>query len=142
MIGQNVVAMQGRVARDPELRYTREGTAICHFSIQISVKQGKTDFFNWTIWGDQGEKFGKRYKKGDIVNVHGKAVMDQWDDKQTGKNRTAIKFVGSYSLACLPYEEEDENPSPPPERPKQAPAAARGSTEEQGEFGDDDDIPF
>ncbi len=76
----NKVFLMGNLTRDPELKYTPQGTAIAKFSIAVSrsFKGGdgemkkQTDFFNIIVWGKQGENCSKYLLKGRAVHVEGR----------------------------------------------------------------------
>ena len=85
----NVVTLVGRMARDPELRYTTTtGTAMCTFTIavdrQYSNKEGQkvTDFFNVVSWGKQAENCGKYLKKGSKVAVEGSISTSKYKNNK------------------------------------------------------------
>ncbi|MDO8756615.1 MAG: single-stranded DNA-binding protein, partial [Elusimicrobiota bacterium] len=73
---QNTVLLTGRLTRDPELKYTASGTAMCRFALAINRrykdKSGEfkddTTFVNCVIWREAGERVGKTVKKGALVH--------------------------------------------------------------------------
>lgn len=73
----NRVTIEGHLGKDPELRTTQGGTAVCNFSIGVSEgKQGdenrETEWFNVVLWKWAAEKAAKELKKGDAVHIEGK----------------------------------------------------------------------
>ncbi len=104
----NVVVLGGNLVRDPELRYTPSGTAICEFTIANSKKyksndewMEKTGFYNCLCWGKRGEVIAEYFKKGKQILVRGELEFQQWENKE-GQKVNAIKvqvqdfdFVGS-----------------------------------------------
>ena len=90
----NTVLLQGNLSRDPNLKYTPQGTAVCEFSIAVNEeyedKQGQkkqtTTFVDCKSWRGMAEKVGE-YRKGAATVVMGKLRTDSWEDKQTGQKR-------------------------------------------------------
>jgi single-strand DNA-binding protein len=96
MANFNKIMLMGNIVRDPEVRYTANGTAVCSTSMAINERyrsaQGEdreeTCFIDLTIWGKQGETLKQYVKKGDPLFVEGTLKLDQWQDKATGANRS------------------------------------------------------
>ena len=98
----NVVTLVGRMARDPELRYTTStGTAMCTFTIavdrQYSNKEGQkvTDFFNVVSWGRQAENIVNYTAKGSLVAIKGSIENNPYET-QTGEKRYSTKVNAEY----------------------------------------------
>lgn len=82
----NKVILMGRLARDPEVRYSTSGKTVAKFSIAVNrrFKQDNgpdTDFFNCTTFGKQAEFVEKYLKKGTKVVVSGRIQNDNYTDK-------------------------------------------------------------
>ncbi|RPJ58249.1 MAG: single-stranded DNA-binding protein [Dehalococcoidia bacterium] len=96
----NQVSLIGRLTKDPELRYTATGYAICGFSIANNdcykkdneVKE-EVSFFDITAWGAMGENCNKYLKKGSMVAITGKLKQQRWNDKDTNETRSKIGVV-------------------------------------------------
>jgi single-strand DNA-binding protein len=132
----------GRLTADPELN-EYGGTSKVEFSIAVSDirkdKEGnkieEVDFFNCFAWASGAEAIAKYFKKGDLIMVHCKAKQDRWEDRETGKKRTAINYrVNEFEF--LPYNSPDKKG----ESNETATSAATSSS--GGGASDDDDIPF
>jgi single-strand DNA-binding protein len=136
----NKVILVGNLGRDPELRYTPQGTPVCSFSMATNERrkdktgemQDHTTWFRVTLWGRQAETASQYLTKGRPVYIEGRLRVEEWTDRD-GKARhtlevhaTEMQFIGGGRGA-----EE-----PPMER-----AAAAGVAGEQAEMADDD-IPF
>jgi len=89
----------GRVGRDPELRYTVDGTPVASFSLAVSEswkgkdgnKQERTEWVNCTAWRKLAEIIGQYVKKGSLVYVEGKMQSREYDGKDgTTKKVTEI----------------------------------------------------
>ena len=96
---QNTVLLTGRLTRDPELKYTASGTAMCRFSLAVNrrykdPKSGEwkddTTFVNCVIWREAGERVGKAVKKGAPVHVEGRLRSYDYTDKE-GNKRSGIE---------------------------------------------------
>jgi single-strand DNA-binding protein len=95
--GINTVTVSGNLTRDPELRSTGGGTAVCGFGIAWNERrkdqQGNwgdvAHFFDVTVWGGQGEWVAKNLTKGTGVVVSGELRYRKWQDQQ-GNNRSAV----------------------------------------------------
>lgn len=95
---QNTVLLTGRLTRDPELKYTANGTAMCRFSLAINRRykdktgeyKDDTTFVNCVIWRDAGERVGKTVKKGSPVHVEGRLRSYDYQDKE-GNKRSGIE---------------------------------------------------
>lgn len=92
----NVVAIMGRLVRDPELRQTQSGKDVASFTIACdrNRKDVPADFIPVTAW-DKTAQFACRYfQKGSLIAIDGRLQSRQYQDKN-GKNRTAIEVVAS-----------------------------------------------
>jgi len=140
----NKVILVGNLGRDPELRYTPQGTPVCSFSMATNERrkdkagemQDQTTWFRVTLWGRQAETASQYLTKGKPVYIEGRLRVEEWTDRD-GKprhtlevNATDMQFIGG-------GRGEGE---PPMERA----AAAGGGAPERSEPADvaDDDIPF
>ena len=109
MASFNKVMLMGNLTRDPELRFTSNGSAVASFGLAVNrkFKQGdewKDDvcFVDITAWGRQAETCKDYLRKGSSVMVEGRLKYDQWQDRDTGKTRsklnvtaTNVQFLGS-----------------------------------------------
>ena len=87
----NKVWLTGRLARDPELRYTANNKAVCDFTIATNrpvVRDGErvADFINCRVWNKSAENLEKYQTKGNLIAVVGRLQVDKYTDKE-GKNR-------------------------------------------------------
>lgn len=101
MASLNSCSFIGNLTKDPEIKYTPKGTAIADFSLAINrnyttaegEKREETTFLEFTAWAKLAEVIGEYCKKGRPLYVGARAVVDSWDDKETGKKRYKTKFV-------------------------------------------------
>ena len=98
----NSVLLEGNLTRDPELRYTPKGTAVCTFSIacnryykQEEEMQQEVSYFDVTTWMRLAEVCGEYLKKGRGVRVVGRLKQDRWSDPE-GQNRSKVHVVAEH----------------------------------------------
>lgn len=98
----NKVQLIGNVTRDPEVKFTQSGTAVCEIILAINRKyknqSGETvdevTYVSVTFWTKIAELIGKYARKGSAIYTEGRLTQDSWEDKQTGKKQTKTKIVG------------------------------------------------
>jgi single-strand DNA-binding protein len=150
MASFNKVILLGNLTRDPEVRYTPKGSAVCdlglavnrNYTLDSGEKREEVTFVDVVLWARLAEIAGEYLKKGRPVFIEGRLQMDSWDDKQTGQKRTKIRVVGETMqlLGSRPSGstggggESQETERPPRTAEKAAPAAKAEP--------DDDEIPF
>ena len=101
MANLNKVMLIGNLTRDPELRVTPKGTAICTFSIAVNRKfkddsggeREEVTYVDIEAWGKSGENISKYVTKGRPLFVEGRLRLDQWEDKTTKEKRSRMKVV-------------------------------------------------
>ena len=102
MASVNKVMLLGNLTRDPEVRYTPKGTAVCDLGLATNrVRTGdngerieEVTFVDVTMWGRSAELCGQYLSKGRSVFIEGRLQLDQWDDKTTGQKRSRLRVVG------------------------------------------------
>ena len=100
----NKVFLIGRLSRDPELRHTTSGTAVCQINVAISrpVAQGnepQTDFINVVVWNRQAENVARYLAKGRQIAIEGRIQTRNYDNAE-GK-RTYVTEVIASNVECL-----------------------------------------
>jgi single-strand DNA-binding protein len=105
----NKITIVGNLGRDPELRYTPQGNAVCNFTMATNEKrrdksgesQDVTTWFRITLWGKQAENASKYLTKGSSIYIEGRLRVEEWSDRD-GKNRytldvhaTDMQFIGA-----------------------------------------------
>ena len=101
---QNNVMLVGRLTRDPELRRTSTGKAVCSFDVAIGRrfkdqatgewKDADPTFVPVIVWGDQAERCGERLKKGVPVHVEGRLQTNKWEGND-GQKRSRLEVIAS-----------------------------------------------
>ena len=92
----NKIIIVGNLGRDPELRYTPQGTAVCNFSMATNEKrrdksgemQDITTWFRITLWNRQAENASKYLQKGSSVYIEGRLKLDEWTDRDGNTRQT------------------------------------------------------
>ena len=98
----NKIIIVGNLGRDPELRYTPQGTAVCNVSVATSEKrkdktgelQDITTWFRVTLWGKQAETASKYLTKGKPVYLEGHLRVEEWTDRE-GAQRYTLEVHGT-----------------------------------------------
>jgi single-strand DNA-binding protein len=120
----NKITIVGYLGRDPELRYTPQGTAVCNFSVATTEKRrnarGETEehtiWFRVTAWGRQAEVANEYLAKGRQVYVEGRLRLEEYTDREGNLrlsaevNASDIHFLGQRGDATNGVAERaDEN---------------------------------
>ena len=98
----NKVILLGNLTRDPEVRYTPKGSAVCdlglavnrQYSLDNGEKREEVTFVDVVLWARLAEIAGEYLKKGRPVFIEGRLQLDTWDDKQSGQKRSKLRVVG------------------------------------------------
>ncbi len=96
----NKVFLLGNLTREPELRYTPGGAAVCEFGMAMnrsytSNNQQKEEvcFVDIVVWSKAAELCQRYLTKGSQALVEGRLQYDQWEDKATGKRSSRLRVV-------------------------------------------------
>jgi single-strand DNA-binding protein len=95
----NRVVLTGNLTRDPELRSTPGGLAICKLGIAVNTRrknsegqwEEKPNFFRVTVFGRQAESCGTYLKKGRPVAIDGRLEWSSWEND--GQKRESIDII-------------------------------------------------
>jgi single-strand DNA-binding protein len=140
MASVNKAILIGNLGKDPELRYTPSGAAVCNFPIATTEKwrdkqtnelKESTDWHNIVLWGKQAENAKEYLQKGSPVYIEGRIQTRSYDDKD-GNRRWITEIVGQrMQFLGRPGEPRREESAPPPDMEQPEPLAE-----------EDDDLPF
>ena len=153
MASFNKVILLGNLTRDPEVRYTPKGSAVCDLGIALNrvytteggEKREEVTYVDVVLWSRLAEIAGEYLKKGRPIFIEGRLQLDTWDDKQSGQKRSKLRVIGETMQllggrppgAAGAAETGEENqtsrtarPITPPPKPAAAPEP------------DEDEIPF
>ncbi|MBA3334556.1 MAG: single-stranded DNA-binding protein [Pyrinomonadaceae bacterium] len=111
----NKIIVVGNLGRDPELRYTPQGNAVCDFSVATNEKrrdkagemQSVVTWFKITLWGKQAENASKYLTKGSAVYIEGRLRIEEWTDRD-GNNRHSLE-VNATDMQFLSSNRNDES---------------------------------
>src|ERR1051325_11347579 len=106
MASFNKITIVGYLGRDPEIRYTSQGTAVCDFSVATTERrkdkagdlQEITTWFRVSLFGRQAEIAHQYLSKGRQVYIEGMLSQREWTDKD-GQTRTGLEVRGSASAS-------------------------------------------
>lgn len=105
----NKVILIGNLGRDPEVRYTPNGTAVAQISIatteawkdkQSGENQERTEWHRVVMYSRLAEIAGEYLRKGSKVFVEGRMQTRKWQDKTSGQDRYTTEVIGD-SLQML-----------------------------------------
>lgn len=140
MASVNKAILIGNLGKDPDLRYTPSGSAVCSFPIATTEKwrdqqsnemKEKTEWHNIVLWGKTAEIAKEYLQKGSPVYIEGRIQTRQYEDKE-GVKRWFTEIVGQRMqfLGRRGDNQRDDSTPPPPDM------ASEPMSEE------DDDLPF
>ena len=163
----NKIIIVGNLGRDPELRYTPQGVAVCSFSMATNEKrrdksgelQDITTWFKITLWRDKAETAAKYLTKGSTVYIEGRLRIEEWTDRDNNNRYTLdvqatdMQFIGSRSDTVSSPSEysggavggyEDHEPSYSGGAPSGGGGTSSASSQSRTAPApnQDDDIPF
>lgn len=147
MASINRVIIVGNLTRDPELRHTPSGTALCKLGVAVNdrIKQGeewvdKANFFDVTVWGAQAESCSRYLSKGRQVAIDGRLDYQTWE--KDGQKRSKIEIVAQNVQFLGGRQDAGESQEAPVSAG--APSGLNPDTSDFDSPGgsSDDDIPF
>ena len=151
MSGVNKVFLLGHLGRDPEMRYTPDGTAIATLNVATSEtfkdrdgnKQERTEWHRVVFWSRAAEIAGEYLRKGSMAYVEGRLQTRKWTDKE-GQERYTTEIVGD-RLQLIGGRRDTDAPVEESRGQGQVPSTAMGGDGQlppasEEDFGDN--IPF
>ncbi|MDT8419360.1 MAG: single-stranded DNA-binding protein [Desulfuromonadales bacterium] len=136
----NKVILLGNLGKDPEMRYTPSGAAVCTFSLATSEKfkdksgqqQERTEWHNIVVWRQLAEICGKYLEKGKTVYLEGRIQTRSYDDRDGAKK---------YITEIVADQMRMVGGKPEGRKPESRQSSGGGGMSEPP-FNPDDDIPF
>ena len=89
----NIAILMGRMAKDPELRYTSGGKAYTNFTLAVQKTKDEADFVNCVAWEKTAETIAEYFRKGRKILVQGRLNVSSYE--QNGEKRKSTKVVVS-----------------------------------------------
>ena len=123
----NRIVLTGRLVRDPELRSTSSGIAVCNMRIAVDRNfkgqdgEKETDFIDVVAWRQSAEFAANYLKKGQLIAVDGRLQIREWEAQDGSKRRTAEVVVDRIEGI---------------DRPDRSDSAPAGETQEPESFSD------
>ena len=143
----NVVAIIGRMVKDPELKTTNSGKSVCSFRIandsgyKDASGQNQTNWLDVTAWGKTAEFVCKYFPKGSLIAIDGRLQTRQYQDKN-GHNRTAVEIVAN-NVSFAGSKNTGTVGGGVPDAPKASPRLSQGEPDaDYALIEDDGDLPF
>jgi single-strand DNA-binding protein len=151
MASVNKVILVGNLGRDPEVRYSTDGAAICNVSIATTSswkdkssgeKREETEWHRVSFFGKLAEIAGEYLKKGRPVYIEGRIKTRKYQDKETGADRYSTDIVAERMQMLGGREDSGAQTAnhAPQQRQQSAQAPQRQSAASLADM--DDDIPF
>ena len=123
MASLNKVILIGNLGRDPEVKYTQNGTAVANLSVatneawtdKAGEKQERTEWHRVVVWGKQAEICAQHLAKGKQVFVEGSLQTRSWDDRDGNKRYTTEIRAMRVLMLGRPEGGRAETEAQPPE---------------------------
>ena len=147
MSSLNKVLLIGRLGKDPEIRYTPDGSPVANFSLATSenwtdkngTRQERTEWHNIVAWRKLADLSKRFLTKGRQVYIEGRIQTREWDDRDGNKRRTTEVIANQMVLLGSRSEGGESHYA------AAAPGAQATTDSEEAPSGagiTDDDIPF
>lgn len=143
----NKVILMGRLARDPEVRYSQdaEPLAVTRFSLAVNRRfkregEADADFINCVAFGKNGEFAEKYFKKGQMMSIVGRLQVRSWEDRSGNKRwSTDVVVEETYFAESKASFEGRTGQS---HKPQEEPVQGAGGFYPIDESLENDDLPF
>ena len=107
----NSIILIGRLTKDPELRYTPNGKAVCSFTLAVDRPYGgdkkEADFINTVVWNKVGENCAQYLSKGRKAAVQGRLQVRSYED-DNGKRHYVTEVVAN-SVEFLEFSNKQQS---------------------------------
>lgn len=146
----NKIFLVGNLGRDPELRYTAQGTPVCSFSMATNERrkdrngemQDITTWFRITLWNRMAETASQYLQKGKQVFIEGRLRVEEYIDRD-GKPRHSLEVFGTDMQFIGSRSDSEGGSTGGSAAQSHAPAQTYGAQpSERPDDLSDDDIPF
>lgn len=145
----NRVIITGNLTRDAELRAAQSGTSILHIGVAVNDRwrnpqtdqwEDRPNYIDCVMFGNRAQSISRFLTKGTKVAVEGRLRWSQWQDRETGKNRSKVEVVvdelefmsprqdGPQAAPQGAYPQPQAYPAPQPQQPAYAPPQASWPT--------------
>lgn len=151
MASVNKVTLIGNLGRDPEVRYSPDGAAICNVSLATTSqwkdkasgeRREETEWHRVVFYNRLAEIAGEYLKKGRSIYVEGRIKTRKWADKETGQDRYSTEIIAD-QMQMLGGRDDDGGQREAPQRSQPAPRPQQAQQQSAASLADmDSDIPF
>jgi single-strand DNA-binding protein len=157
VVNLNRVVLTGNLTHDPELRSLQSGTSVCKLRVAVNTRrknttgewQDKSNFFDVTVWGANGENCARFLAKGRPVGIDGRLEWREWETPDGHKRQAveivadAIQFLGARDNTHEPTSGFTPRDDVPVDTADFQPAGARPGDDTPSDDNDEhEDIPF
>ncbi len=142
----NIVVLIGRLTRDPELRFTPNGKAVCQFSLAVDRPfigadgEKQADFINIVVWGKPAESCARYLAKGKLAAVDGRLQIRSYTDND-GEKRWVTEVIARSVRFLSPADKQSEQNASAPAYDEED-AWADGEPWAGGDLPVAGDLPF
>lgn len=144
----NKVILLGRMARDPEVRFTQgnEPMAVCRFAVAVdrpyssrrTEGDATADFINCVCFGKRGENIGQYFHKGNRIAITGRLQVSNWQDNNGQKRYSTDVIVEDFEFC----ENKGTNNGSSAPAPTPSPAQPNNNGNDFFPIDDDEELPF
>ncbi|WP_288551339.1 single-stranded DNA-binding protein [uncultured Lacticaseibacillus sp.] len=144
----NSVALNGRLTRDVDLRYTTSGIAVGQFTLAVDrrfkSKSGnrETDFISCQIWRKSAENLANYAHKGSLIGIEGRIQTRTYDNNQGQKVYVTEVIAENFSLLEPKSAQQTDNAGPANNQTTQSTASQPSGNNGKPIDVNDDDLPF
>lgn len=151
MAAVNKVILVGNLGRDPEVRYSSDGAAICNISVATTSswkdkatgqRREETEWHRVVFFNRLAEIAGEYLKKGRSVYIEGKLKTRKWQDKATGADRYATEIVADQMQMLGGRDDVGNVPATPQQNAPQQQSSPQSQQPASASLDDMDDVPF
>ena len=89
----NLVVLSGRMARDPELRYTSGGKAYTNFTLAVQKTKDEAEFIDCIVWEKTAETIAEYFRKGNRILIQGRLSVSSYE--QNGEKRKFTRVLAN-----------------------------------------------
>lgn len=147
MASFNRITIVGHLGKDPEIRYTPDGQAVCNFSVATSERrkdrtgeaQEFTTWFKITVWGKRAEVANQYLVKGKQVYIEGTLRQEEWTDREGAKRTSLVVNASDFQFLGT---KGDEGGSGFQSQPPQGQKSDKQADNDNLDAPSDNDIPF
>lgn len=152
MASVNKVILVGNLGRDPEVRYSPDGAAICNVSLATTSqwkdkssgeRREETEWHRVVFYNRLAEIAGEYLRKGRSIYVEGRIKTRKWQDKETGQDRYSTEIIGEQMQMLGGRDDDGGQREAPQQRAQPAQRERPAQQQAPANLDDlDDSIPF